>query len=89
MIIKKKYFFCICCCFLIFGQFYCSLHHFKAKTTTNSELFEMLKYFERFLRYSKKKKIEKFLSRDFLNKLAILKSSKSKNTVKLAVVAIS
>ena len=32
------------------------LHHFKAYNTTNSELFEFLKYLERFPRYSKNKK---------------------------------
>ena len=31
------------------------LHHFKADNTTNSELFEFLKYLERFPRYSKNK----------------------------------
>ena len=54
-------------------QFFCSLHHFEAKTTTNSELFEMLKYLERFPRYKKKKKNRKILKLRFFEKIGRFK----------------
>ena len=45
------------------------LHHFKADNTTNSELFEFLKYLEGLPRYSINKKIKNPWVKEFYNDL--------------------
>ena len=67
--------------FFIFHLILLFLHHFKAYTTTNSELFELYKYLEWLPRHSTKKTNRKILKLRFLKKMAILKSSKSSKTL--------